>query len=132
MEKNTGQQYFTMLSLNDCLDLAVERCAIFFRKVEIRQTRGEELVLLLSSLEAMWQGRRKGSSASIKSSSSSGSSKKRGKRKSSPPASNSNVGNATCPAQDAVFCVCAVNDLHGRSHATNHHPLRSGKIANAT
>lgn len=96
-----------MLSLNDCLDLAVERCAIFFRKVEIRQTRGEELVLLLSSLEAMWQGRRKGSSASIKSSSSNGGTKRRGKRKSSPPASNSSVGSATCHAKMLLLFLLA-------------------------
>jgi hypothetical protein len=44
-----------LMSLNQCLGVAVERKAIFFRKVEIRQTHGTELVLLLSSLEAMWR-----------------------------------------------------------------------------
>lgn len=44
-----------LMSLNQCLGVAVDRKAIFFRKVEIRQTHGTELVLLLSSLEAMWR-----------------------------------------------------------------------------
>lgn len=75
-----------MLSLSDCLDLAVERSAIFFRKIEVRQTRGEEMVILLSILEAMWQGQRKGSTAALKTSSSStatatGNGRRRGKRK---------------------------------------------------
>jgi hypothetical protein len=94
VEKNTGQQYHTSLSLNDCLDLAVERCGIYFRKIEIRQTHGEELVMLLSSLEAMWQGQRKGSTAALKTNSgSTGSGKRRGKRKQSPmPASGTVSG----------------------------------------
>jgi hypothetical protein len=93
VEKNTGQQYYTHLSLNDCLDLAVERCAIFFRKIEIRQTQAEDMVLLLSSLEAMWAGQRKGSTAALKSggSSSTGGNRRRGKRKQSPTPPNGTV-----------------------------------------
>lgn len=96
VENVARQQYHTLLSLNDCLDLAVERSAIFFRKVEVRQTRGEDMVLLLSILEAMWQGQRKGSAAALKTSSSSTAtatgtaSKRRGKRKQG--ASNAAVG----------------------------------------
>lgn len=107
VEKNTGQQYHTMLSLNDCLDLAVERSAIFFRKIEIRQTCGEELVMLLSSLSAMWEGKRKGSSAAINKTSSGsngngngggGGNKRRGsKRKNSPFPSNSTVREIVAP-----------------------------------
>lgn len=52
------QQRRKRLNLPDCLDYCVARSAIFFRKVEIRQTRGEELVMLLSVLEEMWAGRR--------------------------------------------------------------------------
>lgn len=82
-KKGTSEQRETLLSLNDCLDLAVERCAIYFRKVEIRQTREEEMVMLLSSLEAMWEGRRKGGSAVVKTSSggNSGKGRRGGKRK---------------------------------------------------
>lgn len=69
VEKNTGQQYHTLLSLNDCLDLAVERCGIYFRKIEVRPTATDQLVMLLSSLEAMWAGQRKGSTAALKTSS---------------------------------------------------------------
>lgn len=69
VEKNTGQQYHTLLSLNDCLDLAVERCGIYFRKIEVRPTATDQLVMLLSSLEAMWAGQRKGSTAALNTSS---------------------------------------------------------------
>jgi hypothetical protein len=97
VEKNTGQQYHTSLSLNDCLDLAVERCGIYFRKIEIRQSHGYELAMLLSSLEAMWQGQRKGSTAALKTNSgSTGSGKRRGKRKQSPSPANGQVSETQC------------------------------------
>jgi hypothetical protein len=67
----------------------VERCAIFFRKIEIRQTQAEDMVLLLSSLEAMWAGQRKGSTAALKSGGSS--STGGGKRKQSPTPPNGTV-----------------------------------------
>jgi hypothetical protein len=83
--KNTGQEYPKLLSLNDCLDIAVDRSALFFRKVEVRQTQAEDVVLLLSSLEAMWAGQRQGSSATLATSKASGgSSRRRGKRKQAP------------------------------------------------
>lgn len=71
----------------------MERCAIFFRKIEIRQTQAEDMVLLLSSLEAMWAGQRKGSTAALKSggSSSTGGSRRKGKRKQSPTPPNGTV-----------------------------------------
>jgi hypothetical protein len=53
--EKVGKPTTKLMSLNECLGVAVERRAIFFRKVEIRQTHGTELVLLLSSLEAMWR-----------------------------------------------------------------------------
>jgi hypothetical protein len=81
--KNTGQEYPKLLSLNDCLDIAVDRSALFFRKVEVRQTQAEDVMLLLSSLEAMWAGQRQGSAATQATSkvSAGSSSRLRGKRK---------------------------------------------------
>jgi hypothetical protein len=85
VETNTGEQYHTALSLNDCLDLAVERCALFFRKVAVSGPHApQDEARLLSSLEAMWQGRRRGSSAALRggrASSGSGSRQRRAKRK---------------------------------------------------
>jgi hypothetical protein len=74
-----------MLSLNDCMDLAVERCAIFFRKIEVSKPCGPEMLGLLSTLMSMWLGQRKGSTAALKTSSGSTATatgnKRRGKRK---------------------------------------------------
>jgi hypothetical protein len=85
VDDHTGaQQRRKRLSLSSCLDICVQRRAIFFRKVEIRQTRGEDLVMLLSSLEAMWMGRRKVDSGAAKShstNSSAGMGNKRGRAK---------------------------------------------------
>lgn len=110
VEKNTGQQYHTKLSLNDCLDLAVERCGIYFRKIEIRQTDMEQQVLLLSSLEAMWQGQRKGSTAALKTNSGSTISGKKGraKRRQSPNPSNGVVSDSGGCVSDRSngACLC--------------------------
>jgi hypothetical protein len=53
-----GRKYSKLLCLNECLGLAHDRAAIFFRKVEFRQTADTDLVCLLSSLEALWSGKR--------------------------------------------------------------------------
>lgn len=73
VERHTGEQYFKKLSLTECLKISQQRCALFFRKVEIRQTRGEELARVLSLLEELW--------LSGAGSSTSGGSRSRGKRK---------------------------------------------------
>ena len=53
-----GRKYSKLLCLNECLGLAHDRSALFFRKVEFRQTADTDLVCLLSSLEALWSGKR--------------------------------------------------------------------------
>ncbi|KAF8068441.1 PU1 [Scenedesmus sp. PABB004] len=52
---HTGEQYFKLYSLRECLRTSVERCALFFRKVDIRDP--EQQAALLGMLEELWAGR---------------------------------------------------------------------------
>eukprot|EP00879_Flechtneria_rotunda_P026193 GHRR01027913.1.p1 GENE.GHRR01027913.1~~GHRR01027913.1.p1 ORF type:complete len:147 (+),score=47.97 GHRR01027913.1:406-846(+) len=65
VEKHTGQQYSKMFSLNECLDICMERCALFFRKVQIRPQGDEKHAALLITLEKMWAGKRRKASNAI-------------------------------------------------------------------
>ncbi|KAF6259584.1 hypothetical protein COO60DRAFT_995842 [Scenedesmus sp. NREL 46B-D3] len=68
VERHTGQQYFKRMSLRECLKVSVDRCAIFFRKVEMQRQHGDEALRLLEALQPLWHGR-------------SSTARKRGKRK---------------------------------------------------
>lgn len=118
VEKNTGQQYHTLLSLNDCLDLAVERCGIYFRKIEVRPTAMDQVVMLLSSLEAMWAGQRKGRTAALKTSSGStatgnkaGSSSRRGGGGGSSNKRRHNSPNPSAGTGSVSVCVSCIGRL---------------------
>ncbi|WIA30500.1 hypothetical protein OEZ86_000584 [Tetradesmus obliquus] len=66
VERHTGQQYFKRMSLRECLKVSVDRCAIFFRKVEMREEKGDggqQVQKLLEVLQQLWHG---GSSAARK------------------------------------------------------------------
>lgn len=56
-DEATRQRHSSMLSLRRCLSICQEKAALFFRKVEIRQTRCEQQIELLSLLEQMWAGK---------------------------------------------------------------------------
>lgn len=58
VEKHTGEPYFMQLSLEKCLGICQERCAVFFRKVDVGTMCSEQLGRLVKGLESLWQRRR--------------------------------------------------------------------------
>eukprot|EP00775_Hariotina_reticulata_P002315 gene2315-2623_t len=60
VEKHTGEPYFMQLSLEKCLGICQERCAVFFRKVDVGAMSSEQLGRLVKGLESLWQRRRSG------------------------------------------------------------------------
>lgn len=117
VEEGNGQQHFELQSLDDCLQLAVERCALFFRKVQVHKP--ENMALLLSRLEATWRAQHKGSSSSSSSkgssSSSKGISRHKGKRKHSSRAPSTPVHPCALQASNSdVDAVCIIK-VHRQS-----------------
>eukprot|EP00878_Enallax_costatus_P030727 GHUV01033506.1.p1 GENE.GHUV01033506.1~~GHUV01033506.1.p1 ORF type:complete len:403 (+),score=183.17 GHUV01033506.1:86-1294(+) len=80
-DESTMQRQDSTLTLRRCLAICQDKAALFFRKIEIRQTKHEQQIELLSLLEQMWAGKSLKKAAGSRANSSAASGSRGSKRK---------------------------------------------------